>query len=111
MAASRGVPLSRGFLHGALETNGAALLPGAGAEVDDVVGDRDGLGLCSGRHGVALVAQLEEQIVHLLDVMGVQADRGFVEDVGDVGERRPEEWRIILVRCASPRTGSRRPVE
>ncbi|GAA3352074.1 hypothetical protein GCM10020358_84960 [Amorphoplanes nipponensis] len=37
-------------------------------------------------HGVALVAQVQQQVVHALDVVRVQADGGFVEDVGDVGE-------------------------
>ena len=64
---------------------------GAGAEVDDVVGDRDRLGLVlDDEHGVALVPQLQQQVVHPLDVVRVQADRGLVEDVGDVGERRAE---------------------
>jgi len=56
-----------------------------------VVGDRDRLGLVlHDQHGVALVAQLQQQVVHPLDVVGVQPDRRLVEDVGDVGERRPE---------------------
>ena len=63
----------------------------AGAEVDDVVGDRDRLRLVlHDEHRVALVAQLQQQVVHPLDVMGVQADGRLVEDVGDVGQRRPE---------------------
>ena len=64
---------------------------GAGAEVDDVVGDRDRLGLVlHDEHGVALVSQLQQQVVHPLDVMRVHADRRLVEDIGDVGERRTE---------------------
>ena len=40
---------------------------GARAEVDDVVGDRDRLGLVlDDQHGVALVAQLQQQVVHPL---------------------------------------------
>jgi hypothetical protein len=37
-------------------------------------------------YGVAFVAQLQQQFVHPLDVVWMQADGGFVEDVGDVGE-------------------------
>ena len=49
---------------------------GAGAEVDDVVGDRDRLGLVlDDQHRVALVAQLQQQVVHPLDVVRVQPDR------------------------------------
>ena len=53
-----------------------------------MVGDRDGLGLVlDDQHGVALVAQLAQQVVHLLDVVRVEADRRLVEDVGHVGQR------------------------
>ena len=69
----------------------AAVDAGARTEVDDVVGDRDGLGLVlDDEHGVALVAQLLQQLVHALDVVRVQSDRRLVEDVGDVGEARSE---------------------
>jgi hypothetical protein len=64
------------------------LVPAPGHEVDDVVGDRDRLRLVlHDEDRVALVPQLEQQVVHPLDVVGVQADGGLVEDVGDVGER------------------------
>jgi excinuclease UvrABC ATPase subunit len=60
---------------------------GAGAEVDDVVADRDRLRVVlHDEHRVALVAQRDQQVVHPLDVVRVQADRRLVEDVGDVGE-------------------------
>jgi hypothetical protein len=42
------------------------------------------------QHGVALVSQLQQQVVHPLDVVRVQPDRRLVEDVGDVGQRRAE---------------------
>ena len=52
----------------------AAAGAGARAEVDDVVGDRDRLRLVlDDEHGVALVAQLQQQVVHPLDVVRVQA--------------------------------------
>ena len=73
------------------KTDLAAAAAGAGAEVDDVVGDRDRVRVVlHDEHRVALVAQLEQQVVHPLDVMRVQADGGLVEDVGDVGERGAE---------------------
>ena len=63
----------------------------ARAEVDHVVGDSDGLRLVlDDEHRVALVAQPEQELVHPFDVMGVQPDGRLVEDVGDVGQRRPE---------------------
>jgi hypothetical protein len=74
-------------LDGALEDDLAAGGTGAGAEVDDMVGDRDRLRLVfDDEHRVALVPQLHQQIVHPLDVVRVQPDRRLVEDVGDVGE-------------------------
>src|SRR5690606_41703499 len=55
----------------------AAGAAGTRAEVDDVVGDRDHLGLVlHHQHGVALVAQLQQQLVHAGDVVRVQPDRG-----------------------------------
>jgi hypothetical protein len=75
-------------LHAALEHHLAALAAGVRAEVDHVVGDRDRLGLVlHDQHRVALVAQLQQQAVHPLDVVRVQADGRLVEDVRDVGER------------------------
>jgi hypothetical protein len=58
-------------LDGALEADGAARRTGAGAEVDDVVGDRDRLRLVlHDEHRVARVPQLQQQVVHPLDVIG-----------------------------------------
>ena len=69
----------------------AAVRAGARAHVDDVVGDGHDVRLVlDDEDGVALVAQLLEQPVHLLDVVGVEADRRLVEDVGHVGQRRAE---------------------
>ena len=76
---------------GPLVADPPALGAGAGSQVDDVVGDRDGLGLVfDDEKGVALVAQPQEQGVHPFDVVGVQSDRGLVEDVGDVREGRAQ---------------------
>ncbi len=56
-----------------------------------MVGDGDRLRLVlHHQHGVALVAQAQQQVVHPLDVMGVQSDGRLVEDVGDIGERGAE---------------------
>jgi hypothetical protein len=77
-----------------------------------VVGDCDRLGLVlHDEHRVALVPQLQQQAVHPLDVMGVQADRGFVEDVGDVRERRAEVADHLGALCLATRQRARRPVE
>ncbi len=66
---------------GALEDHLTPAGAGAGAEVDYVVGDRDDLGLVfHDEHGVALVPQLQQQPVHPLDVVRVQADGRLVED-------------------------------
>ena len=71
---------------GALEADGATGRTGAGAEVDDAVGDGDRLGfVLDDEHCVPLVPKLQQQVVHPLDVVRVHADRGLVEDIGDVG--------------------------
>ena len=80
----------------------AAAGPGTRPEVDHVVGDRDRLRLVlDHEHGVALVAQPQQQVVHPLDVVRVQADRRLVEDVGDVGQRRARGAGSSS--CAAPR--------
>ena len=78
-------------VEGALEHDLAAGAAGTGTQVDDVVGDGDRLRLVlDDEHRVALVAQPQQQLVHALDVVRMEADRRLVEDVGDVGERRTE---------------------
>ena len=98
-------------LDGALEADRAARGTGAGAEVDDVVGDRDRLGVLDDQHGVALVAQPPQQVVHPLNVVRVQPDGGLVEDVRGVGERRPEMPDHLGALCLAARQRPRRPVE
>lgn len=99
-------------LQGALEADGAARRAGAGAEVDHVVGDRDHFRLVlHHEHRVALVPQLQQQLVHPLDVMRVQADGGLVEDVGGVGERGAEVTDHLDALCLAARQRARRPVE
>src|ERR687890_136914 len=63
------------------------------------------------QHGVALVAQLQQQVVHPLDVMRVQPDRRLVEDVGDVGERGPEVADHLGALRLAAGQRARRPVE
>ena len=85
---------------------------GAGAEVDDVVGDRDRLRLVlDDEHRVALVPQPQQQVVHPLDVVRVQADGRLVEDVGDVGERGAEVADHLGALRLAARQRARRPVE
>jgi hypothetical protein len=56
-----------------------------------VVGDGDRLRLVlDHKDGIPFVAQPQQQVVHPLDVVWVQPDRGLIEDVGHVGECRPE---------------------
>ena len=99
-------------LDGALEHHLATVGAGARAEVDDVLGDRDRLRLVlHDQHGVALVAQLQQQLVHPLDVVGVQPDRRLVEDIGDVGERGPEVTDHLGALGLAARQRARRAVE
>ena len=98
-------------LDGALEADVAARNAGPRPEVDDVVGDGDRLGLVlHNEHSVTPVSKPQEQVVHPLDVVGVQSGRGLVEDVGDIGERGAEMEDLDALRLAA-RQGARRPVE
>jgi hypothetical protein len=97
---------------GALEADRAARLTGAGAEVHDVVGDRYRLWLVlDDEHRVALVPQPQQQLVHPLDVVGVQARGRLVEDVGDVGERGAEVADHLDALGLAARQRARRSVE
>src|SRR5262245_7489179 len=96
----------------ALEDHLATGTASAGAEGDDVVGDRDRVRLVlHHEHRVALVAQLQQQVVHLLNVMGVQADGRLVEDVRDVGERGTEVADHLDTLRLAARERARRAVE
>ena len=77
-----------------------------------MVGDRDHLGLVlHDEHRVALVAQPQQQVVHPLDVVRVQPDGRLVEDVGDVGQRRPELADHLDALGLAARQRARLPVQ
>jgi len=74
-----------------VQAGGSPVLPGTGTQIDHSVGDRDHLRLVLGhQHRVSLVTQAEQEVVHVLDVAWVQADRRLVEDVGEVSEAGAE---------------------
>ncbi|ADO75117.1 uncharacterized protein STAUR_7361 [Stigmatella aurantiaca DW4/3-1] len=99
-------------VNGALEDHLAAGGAGTGAEVDDVVGDRDHLWLVlDHKDGVALVTQPQQQAVHPLNVVRVQPDRRLIEHVGHVGERRSKVPDHLGALCLAARQRPRRPVE
>ena len=96
----------------ALEAHSATVGARAGAEIDHVIGDLDHVRLVlDHEHGVALVAQPQQQLVHPRDVMGVKARGGLVEDVRDVGERGPEVSDHLGALGLAARQRARRPVE
>ena len=69
----------------------AAVLAGAGAEVDEVVGGgHDGLFVFDDDEGVAFVAQAVHDADEALDVPRMQADGGLVEHKQSACQRRPE---------------------
>ena len=71
----------------ALEHDSAAGRARVRADVDDVIGDLDHVGIVlDDEHGVALVAQLLQQLVEPVHVARVQADARLVEDVHDVDQ-------------------------
>jgi hypothetical protein len=65
----------------------AAEFAGAGAEVDEVIRfEHDIAVVFHHKYGVADIAQVFERIDQAVVVALVQADAGFVEDIGDAGE-------------------------
>ena len=63
------------------------------------------------RIGLSGSKKPQQQVVHPLDIMRVQARGGFIEDIGDVGERGAEVADHLGALCLSPGQGARRPVE
>jgi len=111
MAAGDGAAGSKA-LDRAFEADRSTGRSGAGAEVDDVVRDLDGLRLMlHDENGVALVPQAQQKVVHAPDVVGMQARGGLVEYVGDVGERGAELADHLDALRLAARKGSRRPLE
>ena len=99
-------------LHGALEGDLPAGLPGAGTEIYHVVGHLDHLRLVlDDQHGVGLVAQAQQQVAQPLDVVGMQSGGRLVEHVGHVGERRPEVADHLGALRLAARQRPGRPVE
>ncbi|CAB5034689.1 unannotated protein [freshwater metagenome] len=77
-----------------------------------MLGDRDRLGpVLDDQHGVALVTQSQEQVVHALNVVRMQPRRGFVERIGDIGQRRAEVPDHLHPLSLAARQRSRRSVE
>ena len=69
----------------------AAEFAGAGAEVEEVVGGADDVGVVlDDEDGVAEVAEVLHDADELGGVAGVEADAGLVEDVEGADEARAE---------------------
>ena len=69
----------------------AAVLAGAGAEVEDVVGGAHDVGVVlDDEDGVAEVAQVVQDVDEPVGVAGVQADGGLVEHVERADQTRAE---------------------
>ena len=94
----------------ALGDDVAAVLAGAGAEVDEVVGRAHrALVVLDHDHGVAEVAQALQGRDQLRVVALVQADRGLVEDVEDADQARADLGREPDPLRLAARERPRRP--
>ena len=72
------------------------MLARAESHVDDVIGDRDHVGVVlDDEHGVALIAQLPQDVDQPLVVARVQSDRRLVEHVQRADERRAQRRREV----------------
>ena len=96
----------------AVEDHPPAVLAGAEAHVDDVIGHGDHVGVVlDDQDGVALVAQLPQDRDEPLVVAGMQADRRLVEHVQRADQRRAERRRQADALRFPPRQGRRQAVE
>ena len=99
-------------LHRSLEDHLSAGATGMRSQIDHVVGDRDDLRLVfDHEHGVALVAQLQQQRVHARDVVRMQSDGRLVEDVRHVSQRRSEMTDHLGALCLPAGQGAGRPFQ
>ena len=91
------------LLRRALGDHLAAVLAGARADVDDVVGRAHRLLVVLDHdHGVAEVAQAHQRVDQAVVVALVQADAGLVEDVEHARPAPEPIWVARRMRCASP---------
>ena len=91
------------LLERARKDHAAAMLAGAQPHVDDVVGDRNHVGVVlDDEHRVALIAQLPQDLDQPLVVARVQADRRLVEHVQRARPAPSPSDVARLMRCASP---------
>ena len=84
MPASQGVRGSK-FRNGSGEAHGAPVATGSGTQIDHVIGNLDHLGfVLNNQHGVALIPKLLQELQHVLNVVGMQPNGGFIKHVGHV---------------------------
>ena len=108
IAAGDGVGIGGDFGDGARGEELAAELAGAGAEVEQVVGGADDVGVVlDDEDGVAEVAKLFHDADELGGVAGVEADGGLVEDVERADEARTERGgELNALRLAAGERGA-----
>src|SRR5699024_4829231 len=69
----------------------AAAGSGLGAHINNVICDVDDVDVVlDHQHGVAGIAELDEELVHPCDIGRVQACGGFIKHIGDVGQGRTQ---------------------
>src|SRR5439155_183453 len=96
----------------AREDEVAAALARTGSEVDRVIGGADDRGVVlDDDHGVPLVAEPVQGTDETLRIARVQPDRGLVEDVERVHERRADGGGQVDAFQLSARERARLPVE
>ena len=91
IVAGEGVGVVADFVDGAGGEEFAAEFAGAGAEIEEVVGGADDVGIVlDDEDGVAEIAQLFQDVDEARGVARVQADGGLVEHVERADEARAE---------------------
>ena len=97
---------------GAGEDNLATKASGSGTDIDDIVGSaHDVFVVLDDDNGVAKVAELLEDADETMGVAGVEADRGFVEDVHAADQRAAKGGGEVDALGFAPAKGVGRAVE
>ena len=95
------------FLIVALKDDVATLAARSGSQVHNVVGNTNHFAMVlNEQYGIARITQAAHRVLHLLDVVVVEARAGLVQDIEHVGERRIDVFGNLATLSLTARQGA-----